>query len=258
MGWLKKVGKALEKANKQAIRYGTGVGLVEDVGQWVKDARDHNQHVADRQNKQAMEAWQMQNEYNTPANQIQRLIDAGLNPNLAYSNVDTGNAKSAPDITNVGDKGALLEGVLGHAFSAVQLFSSLQSAKAQQVAMLEQAQHQKDVLQFQKDQAAVQNAFREAEILFRKGASAKEAERWQQEFDERVRHNKAMENKSLESLLTNLLGRFIDYNVDDVPTSAGRFMRKSIASTIDPKMLSLNAGVDVGKAYMDLLYPGRR
>lgn len=226
--------------------------------QWAKDIKNHNKHVADRQNQQAMQAWQMQNEYNTPANQIQRLIDAGLNPNLAYSNVDTGNAKSAPDITNVGDQGAMLEGIIGHAFNAVQLFSSLQSAKAQQVAMLEQAQHQKDVLQFQKDQAAINNAFREAEILARSGATQKEEERWKKEFDERVRHNHAMENKNLESLLTNLLSSFIGYDVNDVPTSAGRFMRKSIASTVDPSKLSLNAGVDIGKAYMDLLYPGRK
>lgn len=37
-----------------------------------------------------MDAWRLQNEYNTPKAQMQRLIDAGLNPNLIYSQMDGG------------------------------------------------------------------------------------------------------------------------------------------------------------------------
>lgn len=43
-------------------------------------------------------AWQLNNEYNTPAAQVQRLKDAGLNPALIYgtgSSVATGNSKGA-------------------------------------------------------------------------------------------------------------------------------------------------------------------
>ena len=39
------------------------------------------QQLADQQN---IRFWKMQNEYNTPANQMKRLQDAGLNPNLIY------------------------------------------------------------------------------------------------------------------------------------------------------------------------------
>ena len=39
------------------------------------------QQLADQQN---VKFWNMQNEYNTPANQMKRLQDAGLNPNLIY------------------------------------------------------------------------------------------------------------------------------------------------------------------------------
>lgn len=38
--------------------------------------------------------WQEQNEYNTPANQMARYRDAGLNPNLIYGLGDSGNASS--------------------------------------------------------------------------------------------------------------------------------------------------------------------
>jgi len=41
----------------------------------------NRQRLADQQN---VKFWKMQNEYNTPANQMKRLKDAGLNPNLIY------------------------------------------------------------------------------------------------------------------------------------------------------------------------------
>lgn len=44
------------------------------------------------------EMWNLQNEYNTPSAQIQRLDDAGLNPRLIYGNgtASTGQASGAP------------------------------------------------------------------------------------------------------------------------------------------------------------------
>lgn len=56
--------------------------------------RDDARASAEWQNQTNIANWQMQNEYNTPANQVQRLIDAGLNPNLMYGNgtAATGNA----------------------------------------------------------------------------------------------------------------------------------------------------------------------
>ena len=49
----------------------------------------------DLANKQNIEFWNMQNAYNTPKQQMARLKDAGLNPNLIYgSNANTGVAGS--------------------------------------------------------------------------------------------------------------------------------------------------------------------
>lgn len=50
------------------------------------------QRLADQQN---IKFWNMQNAYNTPKEQMKRLQDAGLNPNLIYgSNANTGTAGS--------------------------------------------------------------------------------------------------------------------------------------------------------------------
>lgn len=58
--------------------------------------------MAKYQNKLAIQNWQMQNEYNSPKNQMARFAEAGLNPNLIYGSGNPGNASSAPDASNVG------------------------------------------------------------------------------------------------------------------------------------------------------------
>ena len=60
----------------------------------AKEARDHD-----------VKMWQMQNEYNTPAMQMQRLKEAGLNAHLIYGQGTPGNATSpqkapVPEVTN--------------------------------------------------------------------------------------------------------------------------------------------------------------
>jgi hypothetical protein len=53
------------------------------------------QQTADDKN---IEFWKMQNQYNTPAAQMQRLKDAGLNPNLIYGSSPAGASGSAGSI----------------------------------------------------------------------------------------------------------------------------------------------------------------
>ena len=53
------------------------------------------QKLADRQN---VDFWKMQNQYNLPKNQMQRLKDAGLNPNLIYGSSPAGASGSAGSI----------------------------------------------------------------------------------------------------------------------------------------------------------------
>lgn len=49
----------------------------------------YNIQAENRAMQNNIQLWNMQNEYNTPAAQMQRLKDAGLNPNLAYGTANT-------------------------------------------------------------------------------------------------------------------------------------------------------------------------
>lgn len=48
-------------------------------------------------NQKNLEMWHLNNAYNTPAAQMQRYRDAGLNPNLMYQQGSVGNSSSAPE-----------------------------------------------------------------------------------------------------------------------------------------------------------------
>lgn len=55
-----------------------------------------NMQLAEYQYSKALEMWNRQNEYNLPKNQMSRLTDAGLNPNLVYGNGTVQGLTSAP------------------------------------------------------------------------------------------------------------------------------------------------------------------
>lgn len=69
-----------------------GAGLVSQginamsQGSMNKKTRRHQIYMYDRQRADALSDWNMQNAYNTPAAQMARLKEAGLNPNLVYGN----------------------------------------------------------------------------------------------------------------------------------------------------------------------------
>ena len=53
-------------------------------GSLNKKTRQYNQQMYNLQRQHSLQDWTMQNEYNSPAAQMQRLKMAGLNPNLVY------------------------------------------------------------------------------------------------------------------------------------------------------------------------------
>ena len=75
---------------------GSGVlsNFLNPLWQWISDKRNYKyaQEAAERQNKLQLEWWNMQNEYNSPKAQLGRLVDAGLNPNLIYGQMQSSNA----------------------------------------------------------------------------------------------------------------------------------------------------------------------
>lgn len=68
-----------------------------------KDQQRFNREMAEWQNQVNVANWQMMNSYNTPAAQMERLLDAGLNPNLLYGNgaTATGNATAPQGASHV-------------------------------------------------------------------------------------------------------------------------------------------------------------
>lgn len=55
-----------------------------------------NRRAERRQWNRNVSMWKMQNEYNTPSNQMKRLKEAGLNPNLMYGKGTVGNSTTLP------------------------------------------------------------------------------------------------------------------------------------------------------------------
>lgn len=77
-----------------------GIAATAQTGQMVatgkmnKKSRFHSLRMYERQTSDERANWHMQNEYNSPAAQMQRFRDAGLNPNLVYGNGATTTADS--------------------------------------------------------------------------------------------------------------------------------------------------------------------
>lgn len=78
------------------------IGAYNAIAQGRMNAKNRkwSEQRYDVQRKDALSDWAMQNEYNSPQAQMQRLKAAGLNPNMVYgSGTVAGNASSAPHET---------------------------------------------------------------------------------------------------------------------------------------------------------------
>lgn len=71
---------------------------------WTDSSKEQyfNFLTAEQANEMEIERWRLNNEYNTPANQMRRMIEAGINPAAAYQSVSSGNSSSAPNVHQPG------------------------------------------------------------------------------------------------------------------------------------------------------------
>lgn len=90
MGFLGKVGKVVGGA-LGSITGGDILGLGSSLFNTIMNANS----VGDT-NEANLRLWRMQAEYNKPINQMARYQEAGLNPNLIYSQGNPGNMTSSP------------------------------------------------------------------------------------------------------------------------------------------------------------------
>lgn len=109
-----------------------------------KRAENYNKWMYAHQRRDALADWDMQNQYNSPAAQMQRFKDAGLNPNLMYGQGESGGASMVrssssstpsykmPDFSGIAQAGT---GVLMNALQAKQLRANIQRTEAETSAV---------------------------------------------------------------------------------------------------------------------------
>lgn len=78
---------------------GSGINAA-STGSMNKKTRKWNEHMYNVQREHALQDWAMQNAYNSPTKQMERLKEAGLNPHLVYGNGATaeGGAVRSTDV----------------------------------------------------------------------------------------------------------------------------------------------------------------
>lgn len=100
-------------------------------GKMNKKSLDYNWRMYDTQRKDALADWAMQNEYNSPAAQMERLKQAGLNPNLAYGNGVDGNSATMTRGTDGKAWSPQAPDIQGGVMNAVSMYQDVQQRQAQ-------------------------------------------------------------------------------------------------------------------------------
>lgn len=102
----------------------------------------YNQEMASIQNQYNIDMWKMNNEYNTPANQLSRMKEAGLNPNLMYSQGTTGNSSSPPQqvAPNAPDMQTAMRDA-AKALNPVQIIELIQSVRKSNADIVASEEH---------------------------------------------------------------------------------------------------------------------
>lgn len=116
---------------------------------------EYDQLAASKQNQYNVEAWNMQNAYNTPAAQMQRYTDAGLNPNLMYSQGSSGNSSSAPDFITATQQAPTQQAPKKGAYNWENAVSKI--FNVQQVLQTMNMQRQGEILRLQKEGIDIDN-----------------------------------------------------------------------------------------------------
>lgn len=121
-----------------------GINALVQSGENAKNRRFANWQY-DKQRQDALADYAMQNEYNSPASQMERLKAAGLNPNLVYGNganspsaTVRGSSTSAPSVT--APRVDIAEGLNRYMQTKMQQLQS-DNLKAQNTVLTEQAKN---------------------------------------------------------------------------------------------------------------------
>lgn len=137
-------------------------GLTQGIGSYLsykgqKSANQTNIRLAQEAREHDLDMWNRQNEYNTPAMQMQRLEDAGLNPRLIYGSgtASTGNAVQAQKAPTPEVQNELASMKALNAAPLIGLYQDWQVKKAQ----IDNLEAQKDVYTQNAIGQSIANAF---------------------------------------------------------------------------------------------------
>ena len=151
----------------------------------VKEQYKYNKKLQDNAFAHNVEMWNMQNAYNTPSSQMERLQAAGLNPNLVYGNGGATNTASdypkyqageAPQVANIRHASRQL---------ALQGFQTALNAKLQEAqasnldADTELKDTQKQLTSVQKEIAMIDKQFQQGTLDAR---TQYQLEKWKQDL----------------------------------------------------------------------------
>jgi len=112
---------------------GAGAIGAASTGNANRKNREFQEQMYNRQYRDNIDFWEMQNAYNTPEAQMQRYKEAGLNPNLIYGQGNSGNAGSistpdaqrydhkTPDYSFIADAGHSLANYVDFEIKSAQL-----------------------------------------------------------------------------------------------------------------------------------------
>lgn len=125
----------------------------------------YNKEAAELEYQRNIEQWQRENEYNLPANQMARLLEAGINPVLAYGGSASSQAASSPqynspqaDYSNVTMQG--ITESLPNLFGVISQYQKLQM-NAQQLELQKlRVQEEQERSPFYKIAALIENNLR--------------------------------------------------------------------------------------------------
>lgn len=119
------------------------MGLFKSIGKIFNDITG----VSDS-NEQYLQNWNMQNEYNTPKNQMLRYKDANLNPNLIYGQTNTSSPIQATPSASP----------LEQSLNMMSMYQNLKNARAQEQLLNSQSDNTKantkatlELLPYQRD-----------------------------------------------------------------------------------------------------------
>ena len=136
MGWLSDIGSSVVSA---------GANLLSMPLQ-----NYYNKKAASKQNDYQWSFWNANNDYNSPASVMQRLEEAGLNPNLVYGNGGAVHQATMPTAAKITPPNVSLGRI------ALD-FQQLENMEAQQNLIDQQVANAKDQGKILKAQARIQN-----------------------------------------------------------------------------------------------------